>query len=44
MEFILKPLEKELKIPTIEYNPGVYFYTLYIDGEGVITKKLVIRR
>ncbi|MDH5475554.1 MAG: T9SS type A sorting domain-containing protein [Cyclobacteriaceae bacterium] len=43
-EFVLNPLEKELKIPVIEYNPGVYFYTLYIDGDGVITKKLVIRR
>jgi len=43
-EFILNPLEKELKISTVEYNPGVYFYTLYIDGDGVITKKLVIRR
>ncbi|MDH5365576.1 MAG: T9SS type A sorting domain-containing protein [Cyclobacteriaceae bacterium] len=43
-DFVLNPLEKELKIPVIEYNPGVYFYTLYIDGDGVITKKLVIRR
>lgn len=43
-EFILNPLDKELKIPVVEYNPGVYFYTLYIDGDGVITKKLVIRR
>lgn len=43
-EFVLNPLEKELKIPVVEYNPGVYFYTLYIDGDGVITKKLVIRR
>ena len=43
-DFILNPLEKELKIPAVEYNAGVYFYTLYIDGDGVITKKLVIRR
>lgn len=43
-DFILNPLEKELKIPAVDYNPGVYFYTLYVDGDGVITKKLVIRR
>jgi len=43
-EFDLPVLEKELKIPVKDYNPGVYFYTLYLDGDGAITKKLVIRR
>lgn len=43
-EFELPVLEKELKISATEYNPGVYFYTLYLDGDGMVTKKLVIRR
>lgn len=43
-EFELPVLKKELKISAKEYNPGVYFYTLYLDGDGIVTKKLVIRR
>ena len=43
-EFNLSPYESRLSIPVIEYNPGVYFYTLYIDNEGVATKKMIIRK
>lgn len=43
-EFNLAPFESRLVIPVIDYNPGVYFYTLYIDNEGVATKKMVIRK
>lgn len=43
-EFDLSPYESRLSIPVNEYNPGVYFYTLYIDNEGVATKKMVIRK
>ena len=43
-EFELPVFEKQLKISAEEYNPGVYFYTLYLDGDGIVTKKLVIRR
>ncbi len=43
-EFFLSPYESQLSIPVIEYNPGVYFYTLYIDNEGVATKKMIIRK
>ncbi len=43
-EFNLSPYESRLSIPVIEYNPGVYFYTLYIDNEGVATKKMIVRK
>ncbi len=43
-EFDLSPYESRLSISVSEYNPGVYFYTLYIDNEGVATKKMVVRK
>jgi hypothetical protein len=43
-EYDLAPFEKKLKIKTDDFNPGVYFYTLYMDGDGVMTHKLIIRK
>ncbi|UII34913.1 T9SS type A sorting domain-containing protein [Fulvivirga ulvae] len=43
-EHELAYLETKLKINTEEFNPGVYFYTLYIDNDGVMTRKLVVRK
>ena len=43
-DFTLSPYESQLIVPVSEYNPGVYFYTLYIDNEGVATKKMVVRK
>ncbi len=43
-EYILAPYENKLKINIDDFNPGVYFYTLYIDNDGVITHKLIIRK
>ena len=43
-EYDLLPYESKVKITTDSFNPGVYFYTLYIDGDGVTTHKLVIRK
>jgi hypothetical protein len=43
-EFSLSAYESQLIIPVDSYNPGVYFYTLYIDNEGVATKKMVVRK
>ena len=42
-EYILQPLETNLKIKADTFNPGVYFYTLYIENDGVMTRKLIIR-
>lgn len=41
------PLEKNevnTKISTDTFDNGVYFYSLYIDGKRVATKKLVIKK
>lgn len=43
-EYKLNPFERQLKISVEHFNPGVYFYSLYIDNEGVATKKLVVRK
>lgn len=43
-EFNLNPVEKDLKITTEDFKPGVYFYTLYVDNEGKVTKKLIIKK
>ncbi len=43
-EYELAPFESKLKIKTEEFNAGVYFYTLYLDGDGVMTHKLIIRK
>ncbi|MEM6522830.1 MAG: T9SS type A sorting domain-containing protein [Bacteroidota bacterium] len=43
-EFDLSYFETKLKINTEEFNPGVYFYTLHLDNDGVLTKKLIIRK
>ena len=43
-EYLLSPYEHQLKVSVEQFNPGVYFYSLYIDNEGVATKKLVVRK
>ena len=43
-EYQLNPYEMQLKVSVENFNPGVYFYSLYIDNEGVATKKLVVRK
>lgn len=43
-QYELNQVERKLKINTIEFKPGVYFYTLYVDNEGKVTKKLIIKR
>lgn len=43
-EYMLSPYEHQLKVSVEQFNPGVYFYSLYIDNEGVATKKLVVRK
>jgi hypothetical protein len=43
-EYDLSPYENKLKIQTADLNPGVYFYTLYLDNDAVMTKKLIVRK
>ena len=43
-EYKLQPLETNLTIKANTFNPGVYFYTLYIENDGVMTRKLIVRK
>lgn len=43
-EYQLPYLENKVTIKTEDFNPGVYFYTLYVDNDGVLTRKLIIRK
>lgn len=43
-EYELPYLETRVKINAQEFNAGVYFYTLYLDNEGVMSRKLIVRK
>jgi len=43
-EFELSAFEERVKIQTEEFVSGIYFYTLYINNNGVLTRKLIIRK
>jgi hypothetical protein len=43
-EYGLPFVEEQVKIRAETLSPGIYFYTLYIDGEGVITRKLIVKK
>ena len=36
--------ETRAKISVEDLAPGVYFYTVYLDNDGIVTKKLIVRR
>lgn len=40
----LSHTENKVKIKAETLNSGIYFYTLYLDSEGVVTRKLVVRK
>jgi hypothetical protein len=40
-EYELSPTERKAKIQTADLNAGIYFYTLYVNGEAVMTRKIV---
>lgn len=43
-EHVLPPLENKVKIRADALSSGIYFYTLYINNEGVITRKLIVKK
>jgi hypothetical protein len=43
-DYSLPPLETKVKIKAESLNAGIYFYTLYLDNEGVITRKLIVKK
>lgn len=43
-EYELSPSETLIRIKTDELNAGIYFYTLYVDNESVMTRKLIVKK
>lgn len=43
-EYSLPSLESLVRIKTDDLSAGIYFYTLYIDNEGVMTRKLIVKK
>lgn len=40
----LLPDQNSVKIDADALNPGIYFYTLYVNSEGVMTRKLMVKK
>jgi hypothetical protein len=43
-DFDLSTSETHIKIQADELTSGVYFYTVYIDNSGILTRKLIVRK
>ncbi|WP_026966218.1 T9SS type A sorting domain-containing protein [Algoriphagus terrigena] len=43
-EYDLDPERKSLVINVTDFQPGVYFYTLFVDNKNVVTKKLQVKK
>lgn len=43
-EYDLDPTRNSLVINVAEFQPGVYFYTLFVDNKNVVTKKLQVKK
>lgn len=43
-EYELDPERSSLVINVSEFQPGVYFYTLFVDNKNVVTKKLQVKK
>ena len=43
-EYELNFLENRVKISADELASGIYFYTLYLDNNGVATRKMIVRK
>lgn len=43
-QYALPSFENFVRIKTYDLSAGIYFYTLYVDDEGVMTRKLIVRK
>ncbi len=43
-DYELPANDTQIKIQTDELPSGVYFYTLYLNNNGVLTRKIIVRR
>jgi hypothetical protein len=42
-EYTLVKDARKLNISTMDLTSGVYFYSLYVDGKTLVTRKLIIK-
>lgn len=43
-EYELDPERNSLVINVTDFQPGVYFYTLFVDNKNIVTKKLQVKK
>jgi len=43
-QYDLSSMEDHVKFQSDEFVSGIYFYTVYVNGNGVLTRKLIIRK
>ena len=43
-EYALSSMEPLIRINTEALSAGIYFYTLYVENEGVMTRKLIVKK
>jgi hypothetical protein len=43
-DYELPYAENKVKIQADDLPAGVYFYTVYLNNEGVFTRKLIVRK
>jgi hypothetical protein len=43
-EYELSADDNRIKMNVDEFAPGVYFYTLYVNNSGVLTRKIMVRK
>jgi hypothetical protein len=43
-QYDLSNAETKVKILAEQFSAGIYFYTLYIDNQGVMTRKLIVKK
>jgi len=43
-EYMLPAGESRVKIRAESLSAGIYFFTLYLDNEGVVTRKLIVKK
>jgi hypothetical protein len=43
-EYALSPVDSSVRINTEDLSAGIYFYTLYVENEGVMTRKLIVKK
>jgi hypothetical protein len=43
-EYVLDPERPSLSINVSDFNPGIYFYTLFVDNKNIVTKKLQVKK